>query len=220
MRLRRSLVLMAFGVLMISMIGCGGPTDGNSNTPPDLDTVPAGYTTFTDDTNSFSISYPPTWVIDQKRLADLDEQYAGWIDVNGRQVRAVETIFFAGLPDLGEYVAYSTSALIQIELLPTDMTLASYQRWQVDSLKESHPDAKILGRNSLSMNGFPAEYIRYELPAPDFFPEGEVSDGQKLAVLWIDHQIGWVVICEIIDHLSVDATETCQSVIESVRTDF
>ena len=142
--------------LTVVLLGC---SQDNSITEPQ---IPSHYTTYTDETELFSVSFPPEWETALSSIDELDssvEAIINSIDSN-IPIENSSIIFFGGKPTLEGYLP---SMNITVEPLASGIsTHDGYVEAVIEGL-QIFEDFRLISQNKTKVGGRTATILDYEL---------------------------------------------------------
>jgi hypothetical protein len=205
MRLRYSALA---SVIVLVLAACSTSSESTATTEPEP--VPSGWTTYSDETTSFSISYPGEWEIFQ-----IDE--VALAELTGFDVGAVVQPLAAGLQLTDNQ--FSPNVNIGIEVLPAEIDSDQYAALSIQAFESLLPNftaseqirANVGGRDSVLLHG--------SFPLSDLVP-GVDGYSWLVALLTTEGSTGWSTTCTVLgSETSADAEdlETCNSVVRTFK---
>jgi hypothetical protein len=176
-------------LVLISGLACSAspaqvPTSPQISTEPEI----PNYTTYTDESGLFSISYPADWDVDLLMVPiGQDRQEAINRLQSGLPVEEYSVIFFAGKESPG-YQTY-----VNIEVDPVPATVSTHDQ-MVDSMlqiaRKAYPDLTELSRVNTTVDGKEATILEWE---------GTISEEQStfhcLQLYILTDKAIWTVTC-------------------------
>ena len=129
--------------------------------------IPTNYHTYTDETSSFSISYPPEWEVAQALLEQLNQTVKDTLKnlSSDLPVEKASFIFLAGLPNQG---GYSPNVGIVIEPLPTGVKNQDQLiEAAIEGIKLGIPDFAEISRTKTKIDGIDGSIFEYTGTFPD-----------------------------------------------------
>jgi hypothetical protein len=146
MKRAKAWIIIFTAVLLFSSIA------GCSNTISTTTTPTVVFSTYTDNTNLYSISYPQTWEL-ANSMVTLQNQITATISkINaGTPLTTGSVIFVAGLKaDVGYYPNIN----ISVDPAPTDLTNNDQAvQAEANGIKSLHPDYQEIARTKIIVNG-------------------------------------------------------------------
>ena len=138
-------IIFALVILLPSIAGC-------SNTTSTTTTPTTAFSTYTDSTNLYSVSYPQTWEL-ANSMVTLQSQITTTINkINaGMPLTIGSVIFVAGLKaDVGYYPNIN----ISVDPAPTGLTNNDQAvQAEANGIKTLHPDYQEVARTKIIVNG-------------------------------------------------------------------
>ena len=174
-------------LLTSSVIGCPAPVveEPVVEEPP----IPAHFTTYTDEANLFSISYPPDWELALWAIEDLEQFTKELIESieSGLPLERVSAIFFAGVPT---ETGYSPNVNIAVESLPgVGWTLDKYVEAGIRELKVFVEDYHEFSRVKTTIGEREATIVEYEGTLP------QLGKFHWLLMSILVGETAWTVTC-------------------------
>ena len=123
--------------------------------------IPSSYTTYTDETSAFSISYPNQWE-SASNLASIQSKAKDVLTAmkTGLPIEAASMLFFAGLKTAG---GYYPSLNIVVEPLPAGVSnIDQAIQAEMLGLKKVDPNYEEISRTKSSVNGRDAVIVEYK----------------------------------------------------------
>jgi hypothetical protein len=123
--------------------------------------IPTEYTTFADETNLFSISYPQDWQVDQATVQDINKKMKALVnDITGLSTDKANIIFLAGKMAATEYVV---NVNIVVAPLPPGVSTANQAvEANLQVLKKYMQEFRLVSRSEITCGGRPATIIDAE----------------------------------------------------------
>lgn len=221
-----SLLIMA---IVIGAVGCGGdettptapptatptpppaptPTPTPARTPEP--TIPADFTTYTDELGLFSISYPAHWELAISEIGPVEQwvkEYIESIEANIPMDKVI-TIFAAVAPtDMG----FSPNVNINIAPLPSGTwTLDAVVREQVGLLKDFLEEYRELSRVRTTIGGREAVILECESTYPS------MGTLHHLYLLTLAGNSMWTVTCTTAPEQFKDYEDDLNAIVRSLR---
>lgn len=156
--------------------------------PPEVQ-IPSHYATYKDESQLFSISYPPEWEPALSVMKNVEQQSKDWIDKlnKGIPVEQVTIIFMAGLPTK---TGYLPNVNIAIEPVPTGVsTLDQMSEAEVRGIKQAINNYREISRVKTTVDGREAVILHWQGTVPNI----DIADITQLFV--IVNKVCWVVSC-------------------------
>jgi len=178
------------GMILITLlagIGCGaGPAQTPVSTPPE---IPAGYTTYTDESQLFSISYPADWDMPMSQVPGLQQKARETINdlKTGVAIQNTSVIFIAGLQAAQ---GYEPNMNIGVEPAPIGInTHDQMVETVLGGFKTLSSGYKEVGRTKTTVDGREATIVSWESSVA----------GQKnlhfLQMYTMVDNVVWIVTC-------------------------
>jgi len=156
---------------------------------PDLE-IPTNYTTYTDETKFFSISYPSDWEPLVSYIADIDKAVKEVINdiQSGIPIERTSIIFVAGQPMTGG--SYDPSVNIVVEPIPEGLsTLDQIVEAEIRGAEMVAQDRREFSRVKTTINGIEATILDHEATLP------EIGKRHMLQMVTLVGETMWVVSC-------------------------
>ena len=137
--------IFVLAILLPSIASCSNTT--STNTTPTV-----VFSTYTDNTNLYSISYPQTWELTNSMVTLQNQITATISKINaGTPLTTGSVIFVAGLKaDVGYYPNIN----ISVDPAPTDLTNNDQAvQAEANGIKSLHPDYQEIARTKIIVNG-------------------------------------------------------------------
>ena len=190
-------VILFIFLPVVSALGCNHQAEPAPTTvppsPPSMapsPEIPANYTTYTDDTNFFSISYPSDWEPALSLIADIEKEVKEVINdiKSGLPLEKVTVIFLAGQPMAGGI--YNPNVNIAVEpILEGVSTLDQMVEAEVRGAKTIIQDYREYSRVKTTINGREATILDYEGTLPG------IAKRRMLQMMTLVGETIWVVSC-------------------------
>lgn len=198
------LAVLMTGSLLLG--ACGG------HTAPDSDPeVPESYTTYTDETGLYSISYPADWQLLLSLLEDADaalESVAASLE-SGLPLETARVIFLAGLKIEG---GYAPNVNIMVTPLPAGETSPDGAlEAEIEITKQTVTDYRELSRAEITVDERAATIVEWEGSYPDL---GEI---RLLHMAVVVEQTVWIVTCTAPTEEFIQWEDDLQEVVRSLR---
>ena len=202
--------------LIMGSMGCGGEgtPEGTPTRTPEP-TIPPDFTTYTDELQLFSISYPQSWEIAlwvREGIEELTKDLLESIE-SGLPLENWGAVFFAGVPTNW---AWFPNVNIGVEPLPEGM-------WTVDEVAE----AAILTAKQLFLYKEYHEFSRVrtsiggrEAVVVDYEYEASIPSSPKthlLQILMLRGRTAWTVTCSVEPERFSYFEETFYDIVRSFR---
>jgi hypothetical protein len=179
--------------------------------PPAISTepeIPDNYTTYTDESKYFSISYPSDWVT---AMEDADQNAKEVISnlQSGVPIEGASTIFFAGRPVETE-LEPSVSIVVE-SIHEGTSTLDGVVEAEVQAAESVMPDYYVASMIKTTVDGREATIIR---------SNGTIPDGGKwyfLSMITLVDKTIWVVICYATLSDFVELENDLNAIVRSLR---
>jgi hypothetical protein len=190
--------VVVFLVVVSGPIGCSSSSSSSISNPPKTTQafqVPGTYTTYTDETSLFAVSYPGQW----EPVSDLASITANVKDnINnlhaGLPVANASILYLAGLKTT---TGYSPNATIVVEPAPSEVSNTDKAASaEIQGLKQLDPNYQEISRTKLVVNGKDAILIEYKA---HFSSTGELSHNLFLVVL--SGKNIWTLTCSATDEI-------------------
>jgi hypothetical protein len=204
--------MVALVILFLSAItGCTSQT-ASSLTPPASDLlIPADFTTYTEESGLFSISYPQDWELALSQIEDLQQSIKDLVtSINSNiPIEKTSIIFMAGLPN---EASYSPNVNITVESLPGNISTHSLLvNAEIRGIKMVVDDYHELSREKTTVSGKEATIIGWEGTFPQF------GKGKVLQMFMLIGKVGWCVTCTPPDGEFSNWEKDFNSVVRSLR---
>ena len=154
-------------------------------------TIPAGFVTFTDELNLFTISYPSDW--------EIEEQMT------------VGTVFVAAMPPQD-----SPNVSISVESVPVALAVAEYYAANEQAVKEIRTGFKPHSRASVLLGNNEAIITDSEFDSSSLVP-GAIGKIRVVQALTVYGEVGWNISCGIGLPASAQDLRTCEAVVLSFK---
>jgi len=190
-------VISAIILALALILGSIGLACGTKPTTTVAPGMPANYTTYTDESGLFSISYPADW---EKVLSQAP---------SGLPIKEETLVFFSGKRG----ITYDPYVNIALEPVPAgvstnDQMIGS----QIQSLKKACPDYQELSRVKTIFNGKEATILEWEGTAPG----GQGKSYCRQLYILTDKAI-WVVTCSTTPEESAQWDNDFNTILRSLR---
>ena len=185
----RKLVFIGLTAAILALIGCGGTAGKPTFLPLPTPTTPPDFVTYTDESSSFRIQYPPDWDLALSEMTaiegELSEFVEGKTDVTLEDTRVV---FFAGDTTRGFYVN------ILVESLRSKMTVDEYFEVTASFLHELVPSWKTNAQSRVVVGEREAiiEDLEYDLSD---LGQGDIGTRQVIQLITVEGKVAWSVSC-------------------------
>jgi len=176
-------LVLTFGSMSLA---CGT----NPAPTPSEPEIPANYTTYTDESNVFSISYPADWETALSLIAGLEQSAKEAINSlkTGVSVEKASIIFLAGRRTA---TGYEPSVNIAIEPVPEGVsTTDQLVEAEVQGVKKSTQDYREFSRVKTTVNGRETAIVDFEGT-----PTGASTKLHFLQMSMLVNKTAWVVTC-------------------------
>ena len=182
------------------------PTPGPTPTPV------AGFTTFTDESDAYTIQYPSRWQLQGSQIESVREFVEEAVlnldsDLPGGNVQLV---FLAIHPD-----GFSNGN-ITIEAVPTEMSVDEFSEASDVSLRESLAGYTLHGVKSVVVGDRPGVISDWEFDISSIVP-GAPGKFRAFQLYIGDGKVFWIITCGSQVPVSDAAIETCDNVIMTFR---
>jgi len=177
---------------MALVVGCQGEPAPATPTPtptPAEPTIPAHFTTYTDEAGLFSISYPPDWEPALSLIEGLEEATKELLESIELDLplERVSAIFFAGVPT---EMGYAPNVNIVVESLPGVMwTHDKVVEAEIEGLKDVVDDYHEFSRIKTTISGREATIVEWEGTYP------QLGRGHQLQMFMLVGKVAWIVTC-------------------------
>lgn len=183
-------VILPVLLSMALVAGCQQQPAPATPTPtPAEPTIPAHFTTYTDEAGLFSISYPPDWEPALSLIEGLEEatkELLESIELDLPLERA-NVIFFAGVPT---EMGYDPNVNIVVESLPGVMwTLDKVVEAEIQGLKDVVDDYHEFSRIKTTISGREATIVEWEGTIPS------LPKQHSLQLCMLVGKVAWIVTC-------------------------
>ena len=182
--------------------------------PPE--TVPSDWITFTDETASFSISYPNDWEIyqtDDVATAELLEAMSDGIEIDD----FAPTLLSVGLPQ--GFDSFDPNVLINVETLPVETTADEYSTASERVAAEIFKSFETTSETRVRVGEHDGLIVRSSVLLSEFIPE--VTDEIRwwvVDLVLVDGKVAWGMTCGTAAFEASEAAdrlETCEQVVRS-----
>lgn len=165
--MKKLLILML--VLSIVLAGCSSEPNVSENKTDDYmkQPIPSNYSTYTDDINLYSISYPAEWELDFSLINDLQQKMKELIrDINSDlPIEKWSIIFIAGIPT---GTGYSPNINIGLEPVPVEgVTYDEVIMQEIIGIKTTVQGYRQNVRIDTNINGRKATILEWEGIVPN-----------------------------------------------------
>ena len=173
--------------------------------------IPANFTTYTDESNLYRISYPPDWELALSKIEGLQQSTKELINsINSNvPVEKASIIFFAGLP---KGAGYAPNVNIVVEPMPESVsTHDKMMEMEIRGIKAVVKDYHEYSRLKTTVGGREATILDWE---------GTYSQAGKihtLQLLMLVGKTGWVVSCSPTEGEMSKWEADLNSVVRSLR---
>jgi len=195
-------------VIVIVVAACSTSSESTTTTEPEP--IPSGWTTYSDETSGFSISYPAEWEtlqVDTDVVAEL-------VDVD------IGTAVFplaAGLPLPDN--KWDPNVAIAIEALPPNIDSDQYADATKQALVDTLPNYTLSEQTKAIVGGRDSVLLHGSFPVSDLVPEVDGTSWQVMLIT-TEGSRGWAVTCTVIGleaSADPDNLETCNSVVRTFK---
>lgn len=183
---RRYLIpcLLVLSIVLLTAIvpGCSEP-----EVPPQVE-IPANYTTYTDDTGLFRISYPPDWEPALSVMQQAEEsvkQLVRSID-SDLPIDRVTIVFLAGVP---VETGYIPNVSVMVESIPGVTQHDQMVEAETRGAKQIIEDYHEFSRRAATIDGRKMTIIDWEGTYP------QVGESHVLQALTLVGKTTWIVTC-------------------------
>jgi hypothetical protein len=190
------------------------PTPSQSRAPLPESTqevqIPSGYTTYKDESQLFSISYPSDWEPALSILETAEQMAKDWVDKlnKGIPIEKAQLIFLAGLPSK---TGYQPNVNIVIEPIPTGVsTLDQLAEAEVRGIKLYVNDYREISRVKTSVDGREAVILRWQ---------GTINNMNmdEFQLILVENKVGWVVTCATLQGEYTKWEKDFETIVRSFR---
>lgn len=168
--------------------------------------IPAYFTTYTDELGLFSISYPPEFELD---LESIDEQATQNIisSMNsGLPTEETYTVFNAGL-------IMQVAVVVVVEPLPCAMSTHDQMvKAAIEGIKIVGSDYQELSRVRTIVDGRPATIVEY-----NWIPPGSGTTFHSVSMLCMVNRTCWMAACSTLPDEYSNWEDTFDSIVRSLR---
>ncbi len=176
---------LILAVLVIGVLLLGACAPARISEP----LIPAHFTTYTDEANLFTISYPPDWELALSEIEGLTQFTKELIESieSGLPLERVSAIFFAGVPT---ETGYSPNVNIVVESLPgVRWTLDKVVEAQIRAVKDFVEDYHEFSRFKTTIGGREATIVDWEGTYP------HLGRSRVLQMSTLVGKTVWIVTC-------------------------
>jgi hypothetical protein len=204
--LRLRLSALASAVVLV-LSACSTSSESTTTEP---ESVPAGWTTYSDETSGFSISYPAEWEIvqvDRDAVAEL-------VDVDIGTAVFPLTVGLQ-LPDN----KWDPNVNIATEALPAKIDSDQYAAATKQALVDALPNYTLSEQTKAIVGGRDSVLLHSSFPVSDLVP-GVDGYSSQVMLITTEGARGWAVSCTIIGSeasADPDDLETCNSVVRTFK---
>jgi hypothetical protein len=174
--------------------------------------IPANYTTYTDESGLFSISYPSDWEITPPQMIRLVPNVKDSINrlQSGLPIEKFGIVFAAGRQSAGGFEPSVNIALepVPAGISPLDQIVESYTQLRI----ETYPDYRELSRIKKTVDGREATILEGE----GTIPEEQYSMYIFQLLILTDKAI-WVVTCGSVPEDSMKWQDDFNTIVSSLR---
>lgn len=209
---------MIAGSLLLT-IGIAGvsacTTSPSAPTFPPAPTVPVpdNYTRFTDETATFSISYPPDWELSLSQIDTLEDFVDEFFTGNSVDLSGTSVVFTAGRPTL---TGHSPNVNVVAESLPEELNSDQYAEASIRGIEQIFESEIIHSQKGALVNGRRGQIFEASYDGGEISP---LVTGRFRVITFVvvrpGEKIGWSVGCTGSDPLPVDFEETCNAILHS-----
>ncbi len=200
--------------LVLGAIGCGGGGEAEPSPTPDP-VIPSHFTTYTDESSLFSISYPPDWEPALSALGELEEAVSDIIRgiESDAAVEELRYLFLAGLPDED---GLNPNMLILVEPMPIGTgTIDSVVEAEVRGIKGIVQDYREFSRTKTSVGGREAAILDVQALWPGV--GGTQTLTRALQMYTIQGKNVWGLACTTDPWLFDSYEDTFRDILDSFR---
>lgn len=216
---RPSLTLSLVLGSSLVLASCADNPDSEVVDSSTADTLPAGWTTYTDEIASYSISFPGQWVLLEVDDAAVAELLGALADGSDVPLEGVATVFAAGADDASSYPDPNVN--IVIEPLPSDMSADDYASLAISGAEDLLESLETTSRSRVEIGGREAIVVRSSYALSEVDPtQAEETRWWTVQLAVPDSGVGWTVSCGTagvsVDDVGEDL-DTCDDVVRSFR---
>ena len=199
-------------LVLITGLACGvKPAQTPTSLPPSELEIPANYTTYTDESNLFSISYPSDWETALSLIPGLEQNAKEVINnlKKGIAVEELSTIFFAGRRIK---TVYEPNINILIESAPAWVSTHDEMiEAEVRGVEMIFPNYHEISRINTTINGREATIFEWEgaLPQKDKF--------HYLQMFTLVDKTIWAVTCTAFPDDFAEWEQDFDTIVRSLR---
>ncbi|UCC16595.1 MAG: hypothetical protein JSU58_09540 [Dehalococcoidales bacterium] len=190
MKLKRYTQFAIYCLIIVILVGLTVILPGCSQKETVVEPqIPDHYTTYTDETELFSVSYPPEWEAALSLIGDIEsatKEIISSID-SDLPLEAVSILFFSGKPVQEGYLP-NMSVVVE-PLLFGVLTNDGYVEASINGLKLGFEDFRLVSRSKTIVDGRTAAILDYEAT---ILPIGKTHC--KLLCLIVG-RTGWTLTC-------------------------
>ncbi len=202
--------IVSFLVLAALAAGCGGAA-GPAPTPAPEPTIPSDFTTYTDEEQLFSISYPSEWELALSEIPDIEEATRDLFESTESDLplEDVHIIFGARMPpEQGTQVAVT----INVAPVPVGVsTLEQLAEAEARGIEALGLECEDFAQVATVVGAKKALIFDRECDVPGL---GK-SRGIQMSV--IDGKTAWTTTCSTFPEEFPSVEETCNQVVRSLR---
>jgi len=216
--MKKLLILCAVILLVLlpvaAVVGCQQQPAPATPTPtptPAEPTIPAHFTTYTDEAGLFGISYPPDWEPALSLIEDLEEATKELLESieSDLPLERASFIFFAGVPT---EVGYDPNVNIVVESLPGviwthDKVVEAGIRGIKDVVQDYHEFSRI----KTTIGGREATIVDWEGTFP------ELGTFHELQMFMLVGKVVWTVTCGTGPEKFSDFEDDFHAIVRSLR---
>ena len=194
----RQLIVIGFMAVTLALIGCGGtPT----LLPLPAPTTPPDFVSYTDESNSFMIEYPPELELVTQLMKTTIESLSS--------SNSSPIVFFAS--NAGSDFLVS----IGVDGLPSELTVDEYVEQSVRGVREVFRSWKTNSQSRVVVGERGVVIMDSEYDLSDF-AQGQMKTRRNIHLITVQGKVGWSVKCSF----SAEAfqhTETCDAIVRTFR---
>ena len=194
----RQLIVIGFTAVTLALIGCSGTADTPTTLPLPTPTTPPDFVSYTDESNSFMIEYPPELELVSQLMTTIEGELSD---------DETYIVFFG---DAGSGFLVS----IGVDGLPSELTVDEYAERSVRGIREILPSWKTNSQSRVVVGERGVVIMDSEYDPSDF-AQGQ-GERRNIHLYTVQGKVGWSVKCsfpaEAFEH-----TETCDGIVRTFR---
>jgi len=207
--------MMIWGAVCLFILGCTESRAAPTFVPVPTPTVPPAYLTFEDELAGFQISYPDSWIVDNRDLDVFDSVAFDLLEASDAfDLDGYKTIFYASNTPINNS---NPTVAVGVESLPSGMSLEEYEASVREFFEEYVPDTRYISQRRILIDGFPASLNETENSSDDFINSVPGDRTRSTQIFIVEGRVAWIISCGLLNDFSPDLVTTCESVARSFR---